>query len=122
MAKATQKTSHATLNRENSPQKHLLTAVATEKDLKADLSVPAGISKLRDDNIENLQGQAAALMRLNAVWGLEEKGPTKDIKKATVTAEEADQGGVIYNVLEGKKQITDNQEDMSELDMMIHLF
>ena len=90
MAKATQKTSHTTLKRETSPQRHLLTAVATEKDLQADLSVPAGVSKLREDNIETLQGQAAALMRLNAVWGLEEKGPTKDIGKCTVGAEEAD--------------------------------
>lgn len=108
MAKATQKTSHVSLNREESPQRHMIKAVTSEKELKADLSVPAGIAKLREENIENLQGQAAALMRLNAVWGLEEKGPTRDIKKATVTAEEADQGGVIYNVLEGKKQISDN--------------
>ena len=122
MAKATQKTSHTALNREGSPQRHMLKAVTSAKDLKADLSVPAGITKLREDNIENLQGQAAALMRLNAVWGLEEKGPSKDIRKATVTAEEADQGGVIYNVLEGKKQVADSSEDMSELDMMIHLF
>ena len=56
MAKATQKTSHATLTREDSPQRHVLQTVTSEKDLKADLSVPAGIAKLREDNIENLQG------------------------------------------------------------------
>ena len=100
----------------------MIKAVTSEKELKADLSQAAGIAKLREENIENLQGQAAALMRLNAVWGLEEKGPTRDIRKATVDPEAADQGGVVYNVLEGKKQVTDNQEDMSELDMMIHLF
>ena len=40
--------------------------------------------------IDTLQTQAASLMRLNAVWGLESKGPTIDRYKATVTAEEAD--------------------------------
>ena len=48
--------------------------------------------------------------------------PFEDYIVAQVTAEEADQGGVIYNVLEGKKQVADSSEDMSELDMMIHLF
>ena len=61
-------------------------------------------------------------MRLNAVWGLEEKGPTIDIQRAQVNEELADQGGVVYDVLEGKKQVSPGQEDMSELDMMIHLF
>lgn len=42
-------------------------------------------------------------MRLNAVWGLESKGPTIDRYKATVTAEEADQGGVFKDVLDGMK-------------------
>lgn len=45
-------------------------------------------------------------MRLNAVWGLEEKGPTEDIKKAEVDLDLADQGGVVYDVLEGKKQVS----------------
>ena len=56
MAKATQKTSHATLNRETSPQRHVIKASDADTELKADLSVPAGIAKYREDNIESLQG------------------------------------------------------------------
>ena len=44
-------------------------------------------------------------MRLNAAWGLEEKGPKIDRHKAIVTAEEADQGGVFTNALEGLKEM-----------------
>lgn len=63
----------------------------------------AMIRKNRAKKIDTLQTQAASLMRLNAVWGLESKGPTIDRYKATVTAEEADQGGVFKDVLDGMK-------------------
>ena len=42
-------------------------------------------------------------MRLNAAWGLESKGPQVDRHKAYVSPEEADQGGVFTDVLEGMK-------------------
>lgn len=40
-------------------------------------------------------------MRLNAAWGLESKGPTIDRLRAYVNPDEADQGGVFTDVLEG---------------------
>ncbi len=48
------------------------------------------LNKVRGEKIDELQTQAASLMRLNAAWGLEEKGPQLIRYKATVTAEEAD--------------------------------
>lgn len=48
------------------------------------------LAKKRGENIDQLQTQAASLMRLNATWGLESKGPQLDRHKAVVNAEEAD--------------------------------
>lgn len=61
------------------------------------------VSKVRGGKIGKLQTQAASLMRLNAVWGLESSGPQIDRYRAYVSAEEADQGGVFTNVLDGMK-------------------
>ena len=33
------------------------------------------VHKVRGERIDQLQTQAASLMRLNSVWGLESKGP-----------------------------------------------
>ena len=48
-----------------------------------------------------MQTQAASLMRLNAAWGLESKGPQVDRWKAKLNPDDVDQGGVFTNVLEG---------------------
>ena len=58
-------------------------------------------NKGRATKIDQLQTQAASLMRLNATWGLESKGPKVDRYRAKVNQEEADQGGVFNDVLEG---------------------
>jgi hypothetical protein len=42
------------------------------------------LSKLRAEQMEKMQQQAASYMRLNAVWGLEPNENAQDIMKATV--------------------------------------
>ena len=49
-------------------------------------------------------------MRLNAVWGLESKGPQVDRYRAFVSPDEADSGGVFTNVLDGMKQLPAEQQ------------
>ena len=59
------------------------------------------LNKVRGENIDQLQTQAASLMRLNATWGLESKGPQIDRHRAKVNAEKAESGGVFTDVLDG---------------------
>ena len=80
MAKVTNRTSHKVLNREDSPQKHM-----------------AGPSRL--ERLESIKIQAASLMRLNAVWGLENKDKPMEILKAEVDVQMVAEGGVFFNVL-----------------------
>ena len=62
-------------------------------------------------------------MRLNATWGLESKGPQVDRYRAQVNQEEADEGGVVTNVLEGQQQMpAELQATMTDLDAMIHFY
>ena len=63
------------------------------------------------------------MMRLNAVWGLESKGPQVDRYRAKVSPEEADQGGVFTNVLDGMKEMPQEQQaQLTDLDAMIHFY
>ena len=103
MAKATNKTQHDILEKQVSPQKHLIKAKYNKKG--QDEKTQGHLNKVRGENIDELQTQAASLMRLNATWGLESKGPQVDRLRARVSAEEADQGGVFTNVLEDVTQM-----------------
>ena len=91
------------LDKQMSPQKHILKMQGEIKG--ADDKHQGILSKGRSEAIDTLQTQAASLMRLNATWGLESKGPQIDRHKARVSAEEADQGGVFTNVLEDITQM-----------------
>ena len=65
------------LEKEMSPQKHMI--------------------KYHEGNVETFRGralddiskQAAAMMRLNSLWGLESKGETKELKRAEITEPDA---------------------------------
>lgn len=59
-------------------------------------------------------------MRLNAIWGLEVKDPVKDIHKACINQEDADDTFVVTNYF--KKALAQKPLEMSDLDMMISLF
>ena len=81
------------------------------------------INKVRGEQIDILQTQAASLMRLNAAWGLESKGPTVDRFRAYVNLDEADQGGVFTDYLEGLQQMPmEIQETMTDLDCIINFY
>jgi hypothetical protein len=81
------------------------------------------VNRVRGEHIDELQTQAASLMRLNAAWGLESKGPQIDRHRAFVSLEEADQGGVFTDVLVGMQQMpVELQSTMSDLDAMIHFY
>ena len=43
----------------------------------------------RGETIDDISAQAAAMMRLNSLWGLEPKGKTKDLRKAEPTEPDA---------------------------------
>ena len=78
---------------------------------------------MRGENIDQLQTQAASLMRLNATWGLESKGPQIDRHRAKVNAEKAESGGVFTDVLDGMQQMPmELQSTMTDLDAMIHFY
>ena len=121
MAKAINKTQHDMLEKQVSPQKHLIKAKYNRKG--QDEKTQGHLNKVRGENIDELQTQAASLMRLNATWGLESKGPQVDRLRARVSAEEADQGGVFTNVLEDVTQMpAEIQSEMTDLDAMIHFY
>ena len=101
IARSTKRTAKQQLDREPSPQKHM-----------------AGNSRL--SRLEDIQVQAAALMRLNAIWGLEKRDKQVDIFKARVTELEVAEGGVIYDVLPETQRVS--SEQTSDLEMMISLF
>jgi len=63
------------------------------------------VNRVRGEQIDQLQTQAASLMRLNGAWGLESKGPQIDRHRAFVSLDEADQGGVFTDVLVGMQQM-----------------
>ena len=74
-------------------------------------------------DIDRLQTQAASMMRLNAAWGLESKGPQIDRFRASLADEDTDQGGVFTDPLEGMQQMpAELQATMTDLDAMIHFY
>ena len=119
MAKATKKTQLNLLEKEMSPQKHIIKSLGPiEEESHHGL-----VSKERAECIDQLQTQAASLMRLNAAWGLESKGPQIDRHRARDDPEKQDQGGVFTDVLDGMQQISlEVQSTMTDLDAMIHFY
>ena len=86
MAKATQKTQHSMLSKPESPQKHMIKSKTSKMLALPDDDQQIGnLNKKRGQKIDELTTQAASLMRLNAAWGLEEKGPKVDRYRAVVT-------------------------------------
>jgi hypothetical protein len=62
-------------------------------------------------------------MRLNAVWGHENKDKPQDIRKCVVKASEVAEGGVFFNVLpETEKFLQTDSNKSTDLEMMISLF
>jgi len=118
IAKATQKTQHELLNKQVSPMKHMIKAQGLQGNEHVGM-----VHKVRGERLDTLQTQAASMMRLNAVWGLESKGPQVDRLKARVSQEEADQGGVFTDIHEGVKQRQiDTATTLTDLDAMIHFY
>lgn len=121
MAKATNKTQHEILEKQVSPQKHIIRHMY--RGAHGEDRHQGQLNKIRSENIDQMQTQAASLMRLNATWGLESKGPQVDRMRARVSAEEADQGGVFTNVFEDVAQMpSEVQAEMTDLDAMIHFY
>jgi hypothetical protein len=63
-------------------------------------------------------------MRLNAIWGMENKEKPCDILKAEVDVMQVAEGGVFYDVLPETQQKfeSDGTDKTTDLEIMISLF
>lgn len=66
--------------------------------------------------------QASALMRLNAVWGHENKDLPLDIMRAQVDPNQVAEGGVFFDVLPETEKFLQQDVTSTDLEMMISLF
>ena len=61
-------------------------------------------------------------MRLNAIWGLENKDKPFDIQKAQVDVMQVAEGGVFYDVLPESQKFDVEDSKTTDLEIMISLF